>query len=212
MKKSKIMIFSLLGFSIICIIIYVILALCVSCPIAETILLGLLTSAVVTLFVSVLDYFYFKDEEIQKFKLEISKYFCYLMDFKNNINDILVMFDERQHIKAEDYVKSNINTLKYLCAGKPQFLSFDFILKDKNFTKTTNYLYDLTFGTKLIEIYNKKNIITLERYKNYLNDLLKEINKEVDTINNEMKNIKKFKIDKEWRKFIERGKFFEGDN
>ena len=202
----------MLGFSIICIIIYVILALCVSCPIAETILLGLLTSAVVTLFVSVLDYFYFKDEEIQKFKLEISKYFCYLMDFKNNINDILVMFDERQHIKAEDYVKSNINTLKYLCAGKPQFLSFDFILKDKNFTKTTNYLYDLTFGTKLIEIYNKKNIITLERYKNYLNDLLKEINKEVDTINNEMKNIKKFKIDKEWRKFIERGKFFEGDN
>lgn len=212
MKKSKIMIFSLLVFSIICLIIYVILALCVSCPIAETILLGLLTSAVVTLFVSVLDYCYFRDEEIQKFKLEISKYFCYLMDFKNNINDILVMFDERQHIKAEDYVKSNINTLKYLCVGKPQLLSFDFILKDKNFTKTTNYLYDLTFGTNLNEIYNKKNIITLEWYKSYLNDLLKEINKEVDTINNEMKNIKKFKINKEWKKFIEREKFFEGDN
>lgn len=212
MKKSKIMIFSLLGFSIICLIIYVILALCVSCPIAETIVLGLLTSAVVTLFVSVLDYFYFKDEEIQKFKLEISKYFCYLTDFKYNINDILVTFDARQHIKAEDYVKSNINTLKYLCVGKPQFLSFDFILKDKNFTKTTNYLYDLTFGTKLNEIYNKKNIITLEWYKSYLNDLLNEINKEIDTINNEMKNIKKFNIDKEWEKFIEREKFFDGDD
>ena len=81
------------------------------------------------------------------------------MDFKKDINDILVMFDKRQHIKVEDYVKSNINTLKYLCVGKPQFLSFDFILKDKNFTKTTNYLYDLTFGTKLNEIYNKKKII-----------------------------------------------------
>ncbi len=212
MKKSKIMILSLLGFSIICIIIYVILALCVSCPIAETIVLGLLTSAVVTLFVSVLDYFYFKEAEIQKFKLEISKYFCYLMDFKNDINDILAMFDKRQHIKAEDYIKSNINTLKYSCAGKPQFLSFDFIFKNKDFTKTTDYLYDLTFGTKLIEIYNKKNIITLEAYKNYLNDLLNEINKEVDTINNEMKDIKKFKINKEWEKFIEREKFFEGDN
>ncbi len=208
MKKSKIMIFSLLVFSIICLIIYVILVLCVSCPVVETIVLGLLTSVVVTLFVSVLDYFYFKDEEIQKFKLEISKYFCYLMDFKNNINDILVMFDERQHIKAEDYVKSNINTLKYLCVGKPQFLSFDFILKDKNFTKTTNYLYDLTFGTKLNKIYKKKNIITLEWYKSYLNDLLKEINKEVDIINNEMKNIKKFKIAKEWKKFTERENVF----
>ncbi len=208
MKKSKIMIFSLLGFSIICLIIYVILALCVSCSIAETIVLNLLTSAVVTLFVSVLDYCYFRDEEIQKFNLEISKYFCYLMDFKNNINDILVMFDKRQHIKAEDYVKSNINTLKYLCVGKPQFLSFDFILKNKNFTKTTDFLYDLTFGTKLIEIYNKKNIITLEGYKNYLNDLLNEINKEVDTINNEMKNIKKFKIAKEWKKSIERENVF----
>ena len=200
MKKSKIMIFSLLVFSIICLIIYVILVLCVSCPVVETIVLGLLTSVVVTLFVSVLDYFYFKDEEIQKFKLEISKYFCYLMDFKNNINDILVMF--------EDYVKSNINTLKYLCVGKPQFLSFDFILKDKNFTKTTNYLYDLTFGTKLNKIYKKKNIITLEWYKSYLNDLLKEINKEVDIINNEMKNIKKFKIAKEWKKFTERENVF----
>lgn len=208
MKKSKIMIFSLLGFSIICLIIYVILALCVSCSIAETIVLNLLTSAVVTLFVSVLDYCYFRDEEIQKFNLEISKYFCYLMDFKNNINDILVMFDKRQHIKAEDYVKSNINTLKYLCVGKPQFLSFDFILKNKNFTKTTDFLYDLTFGTKLIEIYNKKNIITLEGYKNYLTDLLNEINKEVDTINNEMKNIKKFKIAKEWKKSIERENVF----
>lgn len=208
MKKSKIMIFSLLVFSIICLIIYVILALCVSCPIVETIVLGLLTSAMVTLFVSILDYFYFKDEEIQKFKLEISKYFFYLMDFKNNINDILVMFDERQHIKAEDYVKSNINTLKYLCVGKPQFLSFDFILKDKNFTKTTNYLYDLTFGTKLNEIYKKKNIITLEWYKSYLNDLLKEINKEVDIINNKMQNIKKFKITKEWKKFTERENVF----
>lgn len=208
MKKSKIMIFSLLGFSIICLIIYVILALCVSCSIAETIVLNLLTSAVVTLFVSVLDYCYFRDEEIQKFNLEISKYFCYLMDFKNNINDILVMFDKRQHIKAEDYVKSNINTLKYLCVGKPQFLSFDFILKNKNFTKITDFLYDLTFGTKLIEIYNKKNIITLEGYKNYLNDLLNEINKEVDTINNEMKNIKKFKIAKEWKKSIERENVF----
>lgn len=208
MKKSKIMIFSLLGFSIICLIIYVILALCVSCSIAETIVLNLLTSAVVTLFVSVLDYCYFRDEEIQKFNLEISKYFCYLMDFKNNINDILVMFDKRQHIKAEDYVKSNINTLKYLCVGKPQFLSFDFILKNKNFTKTTDFLYDLTFGTKLIEIYNKKNIITLEGYKNYLNDLLNEINKEVDTINNKMKNIKKFKIAKEWKKSIERENVF----
>lgn len=208
MKKSKIMIFSLLGFSIICLIIYVILALCVSCSIAETIVLNLLTSAVVTLFVSVLDYCYFRDEEIQKFNLEISKYFCYLMDFKNNINDILVMFDKRQHIKAEDYVKSNINTLKYLCVGKPQFLSFDFILKNKNFTKITDFLYDLTFGTKLIEIYNKKNIITLEGYKNYLNDLLNEINKEIDTINNEMKNIKKFKIAKEWKKSIERENVF----
>ena len=198
----------LILFSIICLIIYVILVLCVSCPVVETIVLGLLTSVVVTLFVSVLDYFYFKDEEIQKFKLEISKYFCYLMDFKNNINDILVMFDERQHIKAEDYVKSNINTLKYLCVGKPQFLSFDFILKDKNFTKTTNYLYDLTFGTKLNKIYKKKNIITLEWYKSYLNDLLKEINKEVDIINNEMKNIKKFKIAKEWKKFTERENVF----
>lgn len=208
MKKSKIMIFSLLVFSIICLIIYVILALCVSCSIAKTIVLGLLTSAVVTLFVSVLDYCYFRDEEIQKFNLEISKYFCYLMDFKNNINDILVMFDKRQHIKAEDYVKSNINTLKYLCVGKPQFLSFDFILKNKNFTKITDFLYDLTFGTKLIEIYNKKNIITLEGYKNYLNDLLNEINKEIDTINNEMKNIKKFKIAKEWKKSIERENVF----
>lgn len=208
MKKSKIMIFSLLGFSIICLIICVILALCVSCSIAETIVLNLLTSAVVTLFVSVLDYCYFRDEEIQKFNLEISKYFCYLMDFKNNINDILVMFDKRQHIKAEDYVKSNINTLKYLCVGKPQFLSFDFILKNKNFTKLTDFLYDLTFGTKLIEIYNKKNIITLEGYKNYLNDLLNEINKEIDTINNEMKNIKKFKIAKEWKKSIERENVF----
>jgi glutaredoxin len=208
MKKSKIMIFCLLVFSIICLIIYVILALCVSCPIVETIVLGLLTSAVVTLFVSVLDYCCFRDEEIQKFKLEISKYFCYLMDFKKDINDILVMFDKRQHIKVEDYVKSNINTLKYLCVGKPQFLSFDFILKDKNFTKTTNYLYDLTFGTKLNEIYNKKKIITLEGYKSYLNDLLKEINKEVDTINNEMKNIKKFKIAKEWEKFTERENVF----
>lgn len=208
MKKSKIMIFCLLVFSIICLIIYVILALCVSCPIVETIVLGLLTSAVVTLFVSVLDYCCFRDEEIQKFKLEISKYFCYLMDFKKDINDILVMFDKRQHIKVEDYVKSNINTLKYLCVGKPQFLSFDFILKDKNFTKTTNYLYDLTFGTKLNEIYNKKKIITLEGYKSYLNDLLKEINKEVDTINNEMKNIKKFKIAKEWEKITERENVF----
>lgn len=204
MKKSKIMIFSLLGFSTICLISYVIIALCVSCPIAETIVLSLLTSTVVTLFVSVLDYCYFRDEEIQKFKLEISKYFCYLMDFKNNINHILIMFDEGQHIKAEDYVKSNINTLKYLCVGKPQFLSFDFILKDKGFIKTTDFLYDLTFGTKLIEIYNKKNIITLEEYKNYLNDLLNEINKETDTINNEMNNIKKFKIAKEWKKTIER--------
>lgn len=212
MKKSKIMIFSLLGFSAICLIIYVILTLCFLCPIAETIVLGLLTSAVVTLFVSVLDYCYFRDEEIQKFNLEISKYFCYLMDFKNNINDILVMFDKRQHIKAEDYVKSNINTLKYLCVGKPQFLSFDFILKNKDFTKITDFLYDLTFGTKLIEIYNKKNIITLERYKNYLNDLLNEINKEVDTINNEMKNIKKFKIAKEWKKFIERENIVGVDN
>ena len=66
MKKSKIMIFCLLVFSIICLIIYVILALCVSCPIVETIVLGLLTSAVVTLFVSVLDYCCFRDEEIQK--------------------------------------------------------------------------------------------------------------------------------------------------
>ena len=95
-----------------------------------------------------------------------------------------------------------------MCVGKPQFLSFDFILKDKNFTKTTNYLYDLTFGTKLNEIYNKKKIITLEGYKSYLNDLLKEINKEVDTINNEMKNIKKFKIAKEWEKFTERENVF----
>ena len=54
----------------------------------------------------------------------------------------------------------------------------------------------------------KKNIITLEWYKSYLNDLLKEINKEVDIINNKMQNIKKFKIAKEWKKFTERENVF----
>ena len=204
MKKSKILIYILYEMTLLSILILDYIHFNYYSEIAESFIIGILSSSLVSLVITYLDYYNSRNNEIEYFKLETSKYFSVLLNLKNDINDIWGVVNGISNVKEvkgfDSLVTMYFNMLKQITTSKKDSLNFSLFFNNKKFQNQLNVIYDITFGTNFSKIYTDFSRIDGINSKEFVSELMNQIDKELNFINENMRKIKRFKISNDWRK------------
>lgn len=204
MKKSKIIIYILYVMILLSILILDYIHFNYYSEIAESFIIGILSSSLVSLVITYLDYYNSRNNEIEYFKLETSKYFSVLLNLKNDINDIWGLVNGISNVKEvkgiDSLVTMYFNMLKQITTSKKDSLNFSLFFNNKKFQNQLDAIYDITFGTNFSKIYTDFSRINGLNSKKFVSELTNQIDKELNFINENMKKIKRFKISNDWRK------------
>lgn len=204
MKKSKILICILYVMILLSILILNYIHFNYCCEIAESFVIGVLSSSLVSLVITYLDYYNSRNNEIDYFKLETSKYFNILLNLQNDINNICDVVNGIPNVKEVKGIDSLVtiyfNMLKQITTSKKDSLNFSLFFKNKKFQNQLDVIYYLTFGINFSKIYTDFSRINGLNSKEFVSKLTNQIDKELNFINENMRKIRRFKISNDWRK------------